>query len=631
MAVRTEEMTIAVSYHGVIDDPPKEPRHLRFVTPSETSGHIGSEGVYLSSETGWYPDLPDSVATFRLRVALPGGWTAVTQARPLSTKTCPVEYCPETGRLLTEWPSTSPFEALTLAANQFIPKTREWTAKSGQAIQLAAYLLKDNIALADEYLDAAARYLDAYIPLLGPYPFDTFAVVENFFSSGLGMPAFTLLGSGVIKRHYVQPYALGHEIVHCWIGNGVFNRHDRGNWVEGLTTYLANYYWYEVIEDRVQARDQRHLFVLGYNLHVPMDRDYPVGTFTQKHDERDNAIGYQKTAMVFHLLRQEVGEEKFWLALKQLMAHYLGRHAEWRDVERVFEEAAGRDLRWFFAQWVERAGAPSLSIVNASGRPGDRPESFQLNVELKQTEPPFRLSVQLAVRTEDGRDQIVPVLIAEAEEIVSIQLSVRPVQVVLDPETMLIRRISRSFLPPVLNHYVTDTRRSVVLAFSDRDAQAHPFRQLVERIQALDHRRSGHSPNVVHVADDLVFPEEGSVLVLGSTEFGESLERLLKPHCGRHIDLSSRGVKVDGAAFESAGTALLASCHRADSPDSVVTVVYAVTPDAVSSLSRLLFFYGWNSFLVFENGAIVSRGDWPVIGDRPDRMEVQVDENAVGR
>ena len=61
-------------------------------------------------------------------------------------------------------------------------------------------------------------------PLLGPYPFDTFAVVENFFASGLGMPSFTLLGSGVIKRHYVQPYALGHEIVHSWIGNAVFNR-----------------------------------------------------------------------------------------------------------------------------------------------------------------------------------------------------------------------------------------------------------------------------------------------------------------------------------------------------------------------------------------------------------------------
>ena len=184
-----------------------------------------------------------------------------------------------------------------------------------------------------EYLDATARYLDAYIPLLGPYPFEKFAVVENFFASGLGMPSFTLLGSGIIKRHYVQPYALGHEIVHSWIGNAVFNRSERGNWVEGLTTYLANYYWHELMGDRVQARDQRRLMVQGYNLHVPPERDYPVAQFTQKQDERDNAIGYQKAAMLFHLLRQEVGEETFWRALTSFVAQYRGRHAEWRDLE----------------------------------------------------------------------------------------------------------------------------------------------------------------------------------------------------------------------------------------------------------------------------------------------------------
>jgi len=41
--------TMTAYYHGTINDPPKEPRHLRFVTPSETAGHIGPEGIYLSS------------------------------------------------------------------------------------------------------------------------------------------------------------------------------------------------------------------------------------------------------------------------------------------------------------------------------------------------------------------------------------------------------------------------------------------------------------------------------------------------------------------------------------------------------------------------------------------------------
>ena len=89
--------TLTAHYHGLLDDPPKEPRHLRFVTPSETSGHIGPEGIYLSSESQWYPDLPESLSTHQLRVALPSGWTAVTQGAPRMVKPCPADLCSKNG------------------------------------------------------------------------------------------------------------------------------------------------------------------------------------------------------------------------------------------------------------------------------------------------------------------------------------------------------------------------------------------------------------------------------------------------------------------------------------------------------------------------------------------------------
>ena len=101
------------------------------------------------------------------------------------------------------------------------------------------------------------------------------------------MPSFTLLGAAIIKRHYTQPYALGHEIVHSWIGNGVYNRHDGANWVEGLTTYLTNYYYHELIGDEGQAKEQRRLMLFGYAVYVKRDQDYPVARFTRKTDEKD--------------------------------------------------------------------------------------------------------------------------------------------------------------------------------------------------------------------------------------------------------------------------------------------------------------------------------------------------------
>lgn len=618
-------MTLTAHYHGVIDDPPKEPRHLRFVTPSETAGHIGAEGVYLSSETQWYLDFPESLSRYRLRVALPSGWTAVTQGQRRSSAPCPAELCREAGLTLAEWETAEVSEALTLVANRFVETSREWSSSGGQSVRLATYLFPEDAGLADEYLDATARYLDAYISLLGPYPFESFAVVENFFASGLGMPSFTLLGSGVIKRHYVQPYALGHEIVHSWIGNSVFNRVDRGNWVEGLTTYLANYYWHEWSGDHAQARDQRHLMLRGYNLHVPPERDYPLGQFTRKQDERDNAIGYQKAAMVFHVLRQEVGEESFWRSLKTLVAQYRGRHADWHDVERIFAETAAKDLRWFFAQWIEGTGAPALTLKNVTAHPlpRDADGRFSLSGSIAQTGPVFRSPLPILVRMSNSRQHLVSTQLSGADTLFKSDLPFKPLTIELDPEAMVLRRLARRDMPPVLNHYVTDTKRSVILALGGSDTDSHPFQDVVKRIRSQDAQKApGQGTAITTLAENALLPGEGSVLILGGPASRLTLQPLLSTHCGTRLQLRDGGVTVAGKAYDGPGIALVASCHREDRPGSVVTSVYALTPQSAITVARLLFFYGWNSYVVFQDGKPIARGEW----DAQHSQEVSLDD-----
>jgi aminopeptidase N len=627
-AVTAGLMVLDVHYHGTINDPPRDPRHLRFVTPSETAGHIGPEGVYISSESAWYPDVPESLSTFTLQAAVPTGWTVVTQGRAGESHACSAELCRDKNMMMVEWIVIQPSEALTLVANKFVSTFRDWTAKTGQQIRLSTYLFPDDAHLAEEYLDATARYLEAYIPLLGPYPFEKFAVVENFFASGLGMPSFTLLGSGIIKRHYVQPYALGHEIVHSWIGNAVFNRAERGNWVEGLTTYLANYYWHELVGDRTQAQDQRRLMVQGYNLHVPPERDYPVAQFTQKLDEHDNAIGYQKAAMIFHLLRQEVGEETFWRALKKMVAQYRGRHAEWRDLEQVFGAESRRDLRWFFAQWLEQDGAPALSLSEAVARPvvGVTAETFQLEATIVQSNKPFRFPLQLRIQMESDRTHMLMVPLRSQRETISVMLPARPIAIDLDPEFMAFQRIARQSLSPVLNHYVTDRRRSVLTAFTDEPGHPSPFRDIVARIETQEQRKPVSERTAITPLDkDGLFPQEGSVLVLGGPEFHAGIQSIMAKYCGERAVLNDSGVAVLGTSYEGPGLALLVSCHRVDRPGSVVTVFYAASQQAVAKVARLLFFYGWNSFVLFKDGAVVSRGEWPLASDR---REVRLDASS---
>lgn len=615
------EVTLEWRYRGMIDDAPREPRHLRFVTPSETSGHIGPEGVYLSSETGWYPDLTGSLASYNVAVEMPNGWITVSQGRRGTKQDCLTPRVDGACPAVQTWES-GVTEALTLVANHFSVKTRDWTGATGQVVRLATYLFPDDAALADEYLDATAQYLDAYVPLLGPFPFEQFAVVENFFASGLGMPSFTLLGSGSIKRHYTQPYALGHEIVHSWIGNSVWNRPESGNWVEGLTTYLTNYYWHELTHDDRQAREQRRLMLQGYSLYVRPQQDYPIAAFQRKSDERDNAIGYQKAAMVFHQLRREIGDEAFWRSVKQLIAEYSGRHADWHDLERIFGKTSGQELRWFFAQWIERPGAPQAAIAEATAAPfsqSGQPGAYKVQVRLTREGGAFRLTLPLTVMMK-GSTKSVEVPLSPDQHQIEMVVPAEPIHLSIDPEFMSLKRLKREQLAPVLNLFVTDEHKTVLPLFPETAA---PFRELVARIEAQAAQDQPERKTAILPMETRALPSSGSVLIVATPEHHAQAQSLMRNACGELAKLGPEGVRIDGTSYEGRRVAVLLSCHRADAPGSVVTVLYAMDPMISAKVARLLFFYGWQSAVIFDGGTVTKREMWQ---DAQAIKEVRLEE-----
>ena len=586
-------LTLEWQYEGIINDPPREPRHLRFVTPSETAGHIGPEGVYLSGETHWYPDMPGALPTFRVRVVTPKTWLAVTHGQQQSQAI-------HGDKMVAEWKIGSPTEALTLVANRFVKMRQDW-----RGIEIATYLFPEDAPLAQEYLDASVRYLETYTTLLGPYPFPKFAVVENFFASGLGMPSFALLGSGIIKRHYIQPYALGHEIVHSWIGNWVFNRPDSGNWVEGLTTYLANYYYEELTGTADHAREQRRLMTLGYAIYVRPEEDYPISRFTHKTDQKDNAIGYQKAAMVFHMLRRELGEEAFWKGIRQLVSEHGSSYADWQDLERTFSRVSHADLRWFFAQWIEQAGAPILTITEArvretteAGQPG-----YELRLSLAQSGAPYRVMLPATIETADGQSLVIWLRLDAAEQAVTVPVQARPVSLEIDPDFGAFRRLGRREISPMLNLFVTDRPRAVLLPTHGTEAERQPYVELATRVVAQDQHTT------VSVKPDDAGRPPASLLVLGGPDVNRAADWAVSG-CHNQVTLEKDGATIDGHSYHGPNVAVLLSCPHPDHPERIVTLFYGGSPSAAVKVGRLLFFYGWQSYLVFQDGTVIARGNF---------------------
>ena len=86
--------------------------------------------------------------------------------------------------------------------------------------------------------------------------------------------------------------------------------------------------------------------------------EFPLKGFQTRADWASKAIGYGKAAMVFHMLKSLVGQQAFYDSLKYFTAEMRFQKSSWEDLQRAFEKNSGKDLSWFFSQWIERSGLP---------------------------------------------------------------------------------------------------------------------------------------------------------------------------------------------------------------------------------------------------------------------------------
>ena len=112
--------------------------------------------------------------------------------------------------------------------------------------------------------------------------------------------------------------------------------------------------------------------------------DFPLSAFTHRSDPASKTVGYDKAAMVFHMLRQMVGEDKFWQTLRDVYKRHLFQAISWRHWQTAFEQAAGRSLDGFFNQWVYRAGAPNLMVSDVAVIPAKSGFLIQGQIEQSQ-------------------------------------------------------------------------------------------------------------------------------------------------------------------------------------------------------------------------------------------------------
>jgi aminopeptidase N len=340
------------------------------------------------------------------------------------------------GRRVTHWKQSAPIASWLNAVGVAQFASRHFGSVKGIPLQTWVYHQDRDAGIAT-FETAARQAMEFYSDHVGPYPYEKLAnVVAAGLRGGTEHASAIFYGEASVTGRPATNL-VAHEIAHQWFGDSVTEKDWDDVWLsEGFATYFTL-----LCTEHYEGRDA---FVAG----LKRSRDgvfaaekRTPGAAVRHHDLADmkkvlNQVVYQKGGWTLHMLRGEVGNDKFWAGIREYYRRYRDGNASTEDFRKVMEEAAGVDLRGFFEQWLNRPGSP----VVEGGWSYDA-EAKKIRIELAQTQggDAYRLPLEVGV-VELGVAQarVEKIEMTRGTQAFEIAAEKEPVSVVLDPNTWVL-------------------------------------------------------------------------------------------------------------------------------------------------------------------------------------------------
>jgi aminopeptidase N len=390
----------------------------------------------------WYPchDSPHEKCTSEVRATVPDGFRLVSNGTLIET-------VKKGGKATWHWRMDRPHSIylISIAAGRFSEIAESW-----QDVPVTYYCEKGREQDARRGFGKTVKALDLFSRLTGvPYPYDKYAQVAVAEYPG-GMEhttCTTQTDACLIDARAALDCDLdtlvAHELAHQWFGDLVTCRDWSHAWLnEGFATY------FEILfqaDDKGQDEADHELW---HNSKVYFDEDSrryrrPIVTpaFKNPWTVFDRHT-YEKGGWVVHMLRKELGERDFWRCVK----HYLDKHrdgsVETSDLIQAVNEVTGRNLKWFFDQWVFRAGYPSLRAHYSWNAKARKAELLLVQTQDVSEDSPaykFKLPARLVGR---GWTKDIVIEVSEKEHRLSWPAASEPLDIQLDPELTVLTKLT---------------------------------------------------------------------------------------------------------------------------------------------------------------------------------------------
>jgi aminopeptidase N len=395
----------------------------------------------------WFPtyDFPNDKMTWELEATVPSGFMAVSNGALVGdTKEASGAH---TLRWREEKPSATYLVSLVVAPFAKIHDT--W-----KGVPVDYYVYHPDSALAWRLFHVTPDMIDVYSKLTGvDYAWQKYAqtTVADFFGGMENVSATTLVdwlpdARAYQDRPWYQHILIPHELAHQWFGDYVTTE----NWAnmflnEGFAEFMPGQYW----RDKKGEHLEQDYYLDEYRQFMQIDerRRMPLAS------NGSNNI-YPKGALVLEMLKNYLGDQRFWAAIHHYLTTHAFGNAVTDDLRQAVLEATGENLAWFWNEWIYSAGYPDFTVSSAYDASAKR-----LSLAVAQTQRDtlkadstgmryvvpevFRMPVTVRVGVAGGADVVQTSWVDRREDTIVVNgVPTAPTMIVFDDGNRILKTLS---------------------------------------------------------------------------------------------------------------------------------------------------------------------------------------------
>jgi tetratricopeptide (TPR) repeat protein len=389
---------------------------------------VGDPVTMLLYPGRWFPmtGLFTDRFTAEIHLTAPAGYTVVGSGTPGKTPG-------SDGRTDWSFKWTRPGFPGTVVAGKFLPPVH------GGLNNIFVYTTEKRKALAAPFAELTGREFEFLTSVFGAPESGRINVVElpdDAMNGGaLWAPEMVAIAGNRLDKATSPQRLLANTLSHQWWGSEVSPATMNDAWI----TYGMGRYGELMYVEDASGRNAFQAAIADSEAGALAYDTEPLSTLGRldPYSPQFQFMNAEKGAMVFHMLRWEMGDEVFKTFLRSLLVQYTDKGIKTSNVETMAEAQTKQDLTAFFAQWIDGTGAPAFTNKYSVFRLGSG-KGFRTVGSISEDLDLFKMPLELRIET-DGKTEDRRIDVAGTDSPFSVETFGRPRRIQIDPENWVLK------------------------------------------------------------------------------------------------------------------------------------------------------------------------------------------------